>query len=543
LINLTLYNNHFSINSQSEYGKNIIADMARSCLIFKNPVMTDAENLARIKQWPVPRYIPKLIIMARPSEDVPGYTGIPIGYLPVVKTFLLLNADKARVKVKDLSYGTGAITGFVQQTKFRDSHKLRLYQNSIAGQIFDSRRAQAISMTGSGKTIIMAHVILTKQMPAVILCHRRLLVKQWAKAFSFLSDGAITPYTLVSGKVTKGNCKILISTFQSIGEYSEKSERTLLSKQHYDPLLRIKLASLPVPDSNMLKEKHLATLAKQGLALREFDKLALIIDEAHVAPAFAYFNIANAFTPSILYGCTATPFRKDGRSIFANALFTTKTFETDTKSVLGYLAKMRYISVNINSYFQEKEIISAMTAESVVLDSEHLKLVVGDPLRYSVLLETIKIIASKNLSCAVICGNNLWLVELLKDALDASGIASKCILGETSAADREAAIADTLTKKNLILLATSTLDEGVDIPSLDAVVFAVPFSSKIVAIQRAGRVSRLAPGKIKGLVIDFADELIPRLMLTHHIRKRHVVTAFAIREAFKTDLTDLINLI
>lgn len=535
MISLILHNNRFSVISQTGSERDILAKLARECLLFKNPVMTDAENLARIKRWEVPRYIPNMLLMAQPAAlNQVGYDDIPIGYLPEIKEWLIANVGKDKIKVSDLSTGSAKITGYTPAAMMMYSDKLRHYQNVIAGQVFKVRRAQAISMTGSGKTIIMSHVIAAHNMPTVILCHRRLLIKQWAKALAFISpdqDKPIIPYTLVSGKVTKGNCPILISTFQSIGNFSEKSEKALLSKAYRDPILGIKTAKLPaVGPEGLLKQNRLDELAEKGFDIKNSARLALVIDEAHIAPAFAYYNIANAFHPTVLYGCTATPFRKDGRHIYANALFSSRTFETDPESVLGHLARMRYITIPIDGYFNEKEIMTAITHEDAVMDAAKMKLVVGDPIRYSILLETIKSVAGAGLSCAVICGNNMWLTELLKDALDNSAVPCRCVLGSTKMPERDAAIADTISGVNKVLIATTTLDEGVDIPSLDAIVFAVPFSSKITAIQRAGRIARKSPGKERGFIIDFIDTAIPRLSAMGYARRAHIKRAFAIKE-------------
>lgn len=535
MLTLILHNNRFSVISQTGSERDALAKMAREYLLFKNPVMTDAENLARIKRWEVPRYIPNMLLMAQPAAlNQIGYDDIPIGYLPEIKEWLITHIGKDKIKVSDLSTGSGRITGYTPAAMITYSDKLRHYQNVIAGQVFKVRRAQAISMTGSGKTIIMSHIISAHNMPTVILCHRKLLVKQWAKAINFLSSDRVepmVPYTLVAGKVTKGNCPILISTFQSIGNFSEKSEKALLTKSYRDPILGIKTARLPaVGPENLLKQNRLDELAEKGFDIQKSSRLALVIDEAHVAPAFAYYNIANAFHPTVLYGCTATPFRKDGRHIYANALFSSRTFETDPESVLGHLARMRYITVPVDGYFNEREIMAAVTHEDSVMDAAKMKLVVGDPIRYSILLETIKTVAGAGLSCAVICGNNMWLTELLKDALDSAAVPCRCILGSTKLADRDAAIADTISGVNKVLVATTTLDEGVDIPSLDAIVFAVPFSSKITAIQRAGRVARKNPGKKRGFIIDFIDTSLPRLSAMGYARRAHIKRAFAIKE-------------
>ena len=51
-----------------------------------------------------------------------------------------------------------------------------------------------------------------------------------------------------------------------------------------------------------------------------------------------------------------------------------------------------------------------------------------------------------------------------------------------------------------VLVATSSAEEGLDIPEVSMVVFYVPIPSAIRKIQRAGRTARLAKGKLKILI-------------------------------------------
>ncbi len=52
-----------------------------------------------------------------------------------------------------------------------------------------------------------------------------------------------------------------------------------------------------------------------------------------------------------------------------------------------------------------------------------------------------------------------------------------------------------------ILSNVRCLSEGVDVPSLDAVLFLTPRSSQVDVVQSVGRVMRLSPGKKQGYVI------------------------------------------
>ena len=56
-----------------------------------------------------------------------------------------------------------------------------------------------------------------------------------------------------------------------------------------------------------------------------------------------------------------------------------------------------------------------------------------------------------------------------------------------------------------MLVATQLADEGLDMPSLDALILAVPQRNPGRLEQRVGRVSRSAPGKAAADVYDLVD--------------------------------------
>ena len=62
-----------------------------------------------------------------------------------------------------------------------------------------------------------------------------------------------------------------------------------------------------------------------------------------------------------------------------------------------------------------------------------------------------------------------------------------------------------IEKKIQAVIATSTWKEGIDIPTLDVVIYAAGYKSEIATLQSLGRVFRAAEGKERGIVVDFLD--------------------------------------
>ena len=533
MISLIIHHNHFTLLSQERTSGDItnLAAIARAVLIYKNPLIFDAEKMANIKGWAVPKYLPRLMLMAVPLklslDDASGYTQIPMGLLLKVQEYTALN--NIQISVTDT---TQRFVGASKEEKalfgkdYIPIPSLREYQNEIVSKLASVRRAQAVSMTGSGKTIMMAALIKHFGIPTIILCHRVLLIHQWEAAIkSIIGEN---PHKLYGGKVYQGDekTKIVIASFRSIGENAPESEKAILSRRVQDPITHLTMTSLPASE-DMLKENKLEMLSKVGMDIRAINTSMVIVDEAHVAPAFNYYNIASSLSPSLLYGCTATPDRKDGRTMFAEAIFTDRKFLTDYEDVKDYLTPLKYITVLTPGYF-DNSVVDKIGGESAMLDSEFLKILTSDPIRMCGIIEIIKALYALGKTAAIVCANNLWLVDILADAMTDLKIPFGIITGSIKQDDRVSIIKRTIDRTNNIIIATTTMDEGIDIPNLDAILFPVPFTSKTVSIQRAGRVARKCAGKNVGMVIDFRDPLVAKAEIAFFSRRRHIVSTFGV---------------
>lgn len=105
--------------------------------------------------------------------------------------------------------------------------------------------------------------------------------------------------------------------------------------------------------------------------------------------------------------------------------------------------------------------------------------------------------------------------EKVEDLLNEKGIPAKRFIGQSSRKGRKGLkqkeqielIKQFREGKYQILVATAIGEEGLDIPSVDLVVFYEPVASAIRKIQRAGRTGRKAPGKVVVLITrGTADE-------------------------------------
>ena len=81
--------------------------------------------------------------------------------------------------------------------------------------------------------------------------------------------------------------------------------------------------------------------------------------------------------------------------------------------------------------------------------------------------------------------------------------------GTTPSKERTEALQDFKDKKFNLLIASSILKQGVDIPEAEVLILAHGGASYVELIQKVGRVRRPASGKKAGIVVDFYDEIQP----------------------------------
>jgi predicted helicase len=118
-------------------------------------------------------------------------------------------------------------------------------------------------------------------------------------------------------------------------------------------------------------------------------------------------------------------------------------------------------------------------------------------------VEALKLAAEMGITKVISYHNWVADAQLFKKLVDAEPKlpAADTIWGELPAAQRESRIARIDRPEGHVLTNVRCLNEGVDIPSLDAVLFAGNKTSPVDIAQSVGRALRKAPGKEKGYII------------------------------------------
>ena len=225
----------------------------------------------------------------------------------------------------------------------------------------------------------------------------------------------------------------------------------------------------------------------------------IIVDEFHHAAAASYKKVLQYFKPKFLLGLTATPFRTDNQDIFGlcdgNVVY--EIFLTDAIN-RGLLAPFRYYG------FYDETDYSAVKYRNGRYDLEHLERVLTQNKRADLVLSKYKQFATKRALgfCA-----GIKHAEFMASYFSKHGVAAAvCHSGVSTSAyymERSVALEKLKNREIKIVFSVDLFNEGLDVPSLDMVLFLRPTESFVVFLQQLGRGLR-KDGQKKYLdVLDF----------------------------------------
>ncbi len=230
----------------------------------------------------------------------------------------------------------------------------------------------------------------------------------------------------------------------------------------------------------------------------------VIVDEAHHAPADTYLNAMKKLEPKFLLGLTATPFRKDERDVtevFGQPLIYYSVYKALQK---GYLAKVDYHLHNDNI---DQDWITRNSAKGHTIKQLNKKIFL--PERDETICEQIfKIWTERKLERGIIFCNSSEHAERIEKLLKANFQLKVWSLTTRIKDSRERArrLREFRLGKCDILTCYDMLNEGVDVPDVDYIVFLRVTHSRVYFLQQLGRGLRYKEGKVL-LVQDFVADI------------------------------------
>lgn len=334
--------------------------------------------------------------------------------------------------------------------------------------------------TGAGKTEIGSAIIkVLVEKRTLFLVHTKQLLKQ-ARERIAMRLGTIEEHIGVIGDGKFEPKHITIATVQSISRARGAAQKRVIAKY-----------------------------------LKTID--VLVLDETHHASAKSFYRLIQRIDAPWRFGMSGTPFGlADGKGLMVEAAFgpVVARVTNDELIELGVNARPTIRMVEIT----KPEIDSSLDwqgvyKEGIVLNEERNGLITGHAARF----------AKKKWPTLVIV-RELWhgdnLCSLMRDA----GVAHAFVHGQMSTTEVERQKVRLTEGKIRVLIASPIFGEGVDIPSVRALIVADGGQSTANVLQKIGRGLRAKKDDNRLDVVDFSD-------LTHRWLSRHSQERLALYES------------
>ena len=226
----------------------------------------------------------------------------------------------------------------------------------------------------------------------------------------------------------------------------------------------------------------------------------IVIDEFHHSSAKSYTKIINYFNPKFLLGLTATPERMDGKDILELCDYNL-VGEMGLKRAMeqDLIAPFHYFGINDETFDYEKiPYKNGKYQEDILVKN------LSNNKRVNYIIENIKKIGfdGEKMSCIAFC-ENINHANFMNENFNKNGYISEILTSRTSKFEREKILENFKNKKIEILCVVDILNEGIDIPNINLLLFLRPTFSSTIFTQQIGRGLRKCENKDFVTIIDF----------------------------------------
>ncbi|MCR4581349.1 MAG: DEAD/DEAH box helicase family protein [Bacilli bacterium] len=313
------------------------------------------------------------------------------------------------------------------------------------------KKALIISATGSGKTYLAAFDARNFGAKRLLyIVHRESILKDAKESFIKIF-GAERTYSFFTGNESNQECDFIFAT------------------------------------SNMLA-RHLDSFDKH-----EFDYI--IYDEVHHIVADTGKKIFEYFEPEFILGLTATPERMDNKNVFD--LFDQNVpFELRLRDAINNDLVVPFHYYGIRDQLVDYSSKDKMVIAKAIAEQDNIEFIKSQ-------IEKRRK-PNEKLKCIAFC-TNIQHCKLMAEELYEEGYHTISLTGINDTGVRIKAFKDLQDDNNPleIICTVDILNEGVDIPQVNMVLFLRPTESQTVFIQQLGRGLRKYPGKDYVTVLDF----------------------------------------
>ena len=345
--------------------------------------------------------------------------------------------------------------------------ELRPYQDKIAQKVVEAydnggKKAFYVVATGLGKTVIAATIARELWVRGcrrvLVLCHATDLAQQLEQGFWSQIKKDVPTSIFFDGLPPRYSEGISFGLYQSLYGY------------------------LP------------------GIEPEQFD--VIIVDEAHHALAHGFRTCLEHLNPKFLIGMTATPWRGDGQnltSVFGEAMEKVSLIDG---MAMGFLAKVDYRILCDNVDWEN---MSAISKQHLTIRDLNKRLFL--PQRdEAVISEIQRVTRSVDNPRIAIFSPSIEHSHRFANMLSVSGIPCTA-LSRVDKAERRHRLLAFASGTYQAVTAVDVMNEGIDIPDVNLLVFLRATHSRRIFVQQLGRGLRLSEGKEKVIVLDFVSDI------------------------------------
>lgn len=231
----------------------------------------------------------------------------------------------------------------------------------------------------------------------------------------------------------------------------------------------------------------------------------VIVDEAHHAPSDTYLEVIEKLNKKFLLGMTATPWRTDEKELYDVFGNPCNNCVIDIVKALqnGYLSKVDYrlLCDNLDWNF-----IQGKSKKKYSIKDLNKRLFL--PERDEKVIEQIQMLwAELSPKRAIIYCASISHAKRMETVLREYNFSARCLHSDLDFRESERRLREFRRGKIQILTSMNMLNEGIDIPEVDLIIFLRVTHSRIIFLQQLGRGLRLSEGKEKVVVLDFVADI------------------------------------
>lgn len=339
---------------------------------------------------------------------------------------------------------------------------LRPYQKDAVDTMIEKVQGYVVLPCGGGKTTLGATAAIMLGEPTIICVHTEDLAYQWSE------------------------------TIQSI-YYETPRIVGCGTPNDLSPLEHGEIAVCLIQTLSKSADKAMPLLQSAG---------CIIVDECHHVAANSFQRTISRCPARYRWGLTATPSRPDGLDFMLDLHLGPRLFSMTTSELvdLGFLMRPSVHPIHTgwspspSDYGKDGRLIYARAVTKACKDPGRSRLILDLAAR-----------AYEENRTTMILVPRVGYATALAGRLQQYGIPATCVTGKSNKQARKHRLDDMRKGRTSVIVATQLADEGLDVPNLDCLILASGGRAAGRAIQRAGRIMRIADDKQKPIIFDLVD--------------------------------------